>query len=419
MNALTRFELRKLIRRKTALIGLLGLLLVGFLSILVPAFMEESYDSNGEVKGFAAISLDKHYAQAHSGELTPALLKEVITRYQEIRNNPAYIGVFDGDAGKKSLTNEGFYATYPDDFVMDFIRSGYSPATGYDYYIIDQLAPSDAEHFYERRDARVESYLTMDYTYGNYSEKDKAFFKAMNARISTPMKLEYTNGWNAILQGSGSYFLVAAFVLSVCAAPVFSSEYQTGADSIVLSTRHGRGKVIHAKLRASLLFSSGMFLLGWFASLGLALAIYGPSGWDSPLQTLDTRLLFSPFPVSVLGAFLLATLIGLLACLLVVSFTLLLSSRLRSPFPVIVWSILLLISPLFVSYSKQSRLFNHILDLMPGKQTEVFETFRNYEVYHLFGWNLYQPYAMGVASLLVAILLLPFAYRGFRKHEVA
>ncbi|MNJ02301.1 hypothetical protein D3C73_1622170 [compost metagenome] len=56
---------------------------------------------------------------------------------------------------------------------------------------------------------------------------------------------------------------------------------------------------------------------------------------------------------------------------------------------------------------------------MPGKQTEVFETFRNYEVYHLFGWNLYQPYAMGVTSLLVAILLLPFAYRGFRKHEVA
>ncbi|MNI87499.1 hypothetical protein D3C73_1447020 [compost metagenome] len=75
-------------------------------------------------------------------------------------------------------------------------------------------------------------------------------------------------------------------------------------------------------------------------------------------------------------------------------------------------------APLFIS-SGNSRLLHELLALLPGKQTEVYSAFRGYELVHAFGLSFPLPYAIGAAALVITIILLPFAYRGFRKHEVA
>ncbi|WP_151733445.1 ABC transporter permease subunit [Paenibacillus tengchongensis] len=414
MNTLTGYELRKLIRRKSTLFGLLGILIVSVLCTVVPAFHEQSYDADGKVTGLAAIKQEKHYARNFRGDLTPEVFSGTVAHYQQILRTADRVT----DGGISYLGNEGFFATYPDYPILGLLRSGFSPTTEYDYFVVDTLAPEKAATFYEQRTAYIEGYLEQNPEGITYSDADKATFRQMNERISVPLKFDYAKGWYIILVNSSIFFLIACFVLSICAAPVFSSEYQSGADAIILSTRHGRGKLIRAKINAALLFSSGMFLLGWLIVLALALSIYGASGWDSSFQILDTRHLFSPYPFTVLGAFLLTTLIGWLACLAMVSFTLLLSSRMRTPFSVMIWCVVLLFTPLFIPESKE-QLFNHLLALLPGRQTEIFETFRGYDLLHLLGLSVPLPYAIGWTALLMTVLCLPFAWRGFRKHEVS
>lgn len=419
MNTLTGFELRKLISRKSTLIGLIGFLVVSLLSTVVPAFQEDSYEASGTVKGFAAIALEKSYARSFQGELTPAVFSQTASTYQKILNELVNPNEETGMGAGSGISNEDFYKVYSLSPVLNYLRKGFSPAGEYNYDVVDTLTPEKAATFYDQRTGTIQQVLNHPPDGVSYSEDAKATFLRMNDQITIPMKFDYSRGWSLLLQNSGFFFLTVCFILSVFTAPVFSGEYQSGADAIILATRYGRSKLIRAKINASLLFTSGMFLLAWLMALALSMIVYGASGWNSPLQTIDTRYLFSPYPVTVLGAFLLTTLIGWLACLAIVSFTLLLSSRMRTPFSVMIWSIVLLFVPLFIPESRENRLFNHLLALLPGRQTEVYSRFRGYDLLEVVGLNVPLPYAIGWTAFLITIVLLPFAWRGFRKHEVA
>ncbi|AWB46598.1 hypothetical protein DCC85_22115 [Paenibacillus sp. CAA11] len=419
MSALTQFELRKLMRRKSALFGLLAMLLFALYGSVVEALQDgPSYDNHGEVNGMAVIPLEKKHVQAFAGPLTPKVFENALQGFRAIRDDPANLGVYRPDIGGRVLTDEAFYKVYPYDFILDFIREVYSPFGQHNYYIVDNLSPESLNHFYEKRMERVRAYLSKDYAYGNYSAADKVYYENMNAKISTPFRVDYTGGWQTLFRNSSFIFMIATFVICVCTAPVFASEYQTGVAAIVLSTRHGRGKAIYAKLKAAFTFATGMFLFGWLAFTASVFAVYGVSGWNASLQTVGRSYLLSPFPLTALETYLWLSLLGYLGSLMMTGLTLLFSSRMKSPFSVIVCTVVLLFGPMFISESKTSRLFNHLLALLPGKQVRNIDAFRGYELYHLFGWRVPQPYMIGAVAVLVALLVVPFAYRGFRKYQV-
>ncbi|MEO3946457.1 ABC transporter permease subunit [Gorillibacterium sp. CAU 1737] len=418
MSTLTRFELRKLIRRKSALLGLLGIIIVTSFVTLTTAFLEQSYDTSHKVKGFAAITLQKRYTQTFRGELTPAVLSDTVTSYLKIVQGPSYPSKAGIEGMTDILSNDGTYAAYPYSPIIDFLWQSFSFMGEHEQYTGASLTPEKAAALYDVRTAIIEKHLEDPLGVTSYSESDMETFRHMNEKIAIPMKLDYARGWDVVLEFSYLFIIVTCFVLSICTAPVFASEYETGADSIVLSTRHGRSKLISAKLKASFLFASGMFLAGWLFTFTVSMIVYGASGWDLPLQMVTARFFFSPYPLTVLGAFLLTTLFGWLTCLAMVSITLLLSSRMRTSFSVIIWSTVFFMAPLFIPSGK-SRLLQDLLALLPGRQTEVYSAFRGYELVHAFGLNFPLPYAIGAAALVITIILLPFAYRGFRKHEVA
>lgn len=128
--------------------------------------------------------------------------------------------------------------------------------------------------------------------------------------------------------------------------------------------------------------------------------------------------LFAPVPFTVLQTYLWAILIGSLACLIVGAVTLWLSSRMSTPFPVIIFIVILLIGPLFFPASKSSRLYNHMMNLFPGKMVDGITRVTEYEVYSVFG-QLIPSYKFATGfAIIVIVLLLPFTYRAFRNHQV-
>jgi len=412
MDLLTRFELRKIIRKKSFLAGIVILVVASIFITFVSVSSESLSDETGkDLTGLSAISLRKQYDHKLAGAMSTDKMAAVIERYHDMRKDPKNL-----NEKTKEITDEAYHKYQAkDDMILNLMRSAFSPLKEYNFYMIDSLSPEDASAFYAKRMNKVNEYLDMDYTYGNYSREDKAYYQNMNERIPTPFKLDYSKGWEILFWNSGGIMLAIVFIMCVCVSPLFAGEYQSGADSIILSSRYGRSKVIVAKLKASFLFTTGLFLFGILFYTLLTLGIYGFSGWDASLQTVH---LTAPFPLTIFQTYLWTLLIGYLACLMMMSVTLLLSARMKSPFSVIIWSTVLLFVPMFIPYSKSSRLFNHLIQLLPNKMLNSFEALTHYELYHIFGQMIPQHMVMTVLALLVTILLLPFVYRGFRNHQV-
>lgn len=136
---------------------------------------------------------------------------------------------------------------------------------------------------------KVNEYLNFEYSYGNYSAEDKSFFMKMNESIPVPFQMDYVTGWEKVLQNLLGIFLISAFVIAICLAPMFAGEYQSGADSIILSSRYGRNKVIFAKLKASFIVSLDLIALALTTYTLLLLGICGFDGGRASVQIVDLK----------------------------------------------------------------------------------------------------------------------------------
>lgn len=417
MNLLTQFELRKMIRRKSTLAGI-AILLIGAVLLALSAVSAENWtdEAGKEITGLSAISLSKMQTHQEAGELATEKIQAAIERYHAVRNQPLNLNA-SPNGSELDLSDEAYGQYEQKDYeILSLIREAYSPQNAYDYYVINKLTAADASNFYQKRLDKVNEYLNTDYTYGNYSVKDKAYYLEMNEEVSVPLTFDYTDGWENVLTNLWLIIFAVSFIICTCVSPVFSGEYQTGADSIILSSRYGRSKVIAAKLMASAILSTGLFVIGVLFFTMLLLGIYGFHGWNSSLQIIQFR---APFPLTVIETYFLSVLIGYLACLMVMAITLLLSAKMKSPFSVMVCSAILLFGPMFIPYSKSSRLFNHLVNLFPIKMMNGYSSFSHYELYHVFGYLIPEPYFMGGTAVIVSVILLPFAYRSFKTHQVA
>ena len=61
----------------------------------------------------------------------------------------------------------------------------------------------------------------------------------MNSQVEEPFQYGYFGGWEAIIS---AFELLMFAVLAICIviAPVFSGEYQSGTDAVILSGKYGK-----------------------------------------------------------------------------------------------------------------------------------------------------------------------------------
>lgn len=418
MKKLIRFEFMKVFKKKSFLCAVV---LMMVMLIIVPCLTisENNWinEDGTEITGMAAIRAKRNSLENSSCDLTTEKLQSVITNYQSAYADPASFIKEDGTVSP--WINNAAYAKYiqSDSEIKYLIDMAFTPeGETYDYYVMGSMNPADAENFYENRMEKVEEYLNMDYSYGNYSKADKEYFITKNEKLTIPFHYEYNTGWNKLLSISYVALLVIALVVCITLAPMFSSEYQTGADAILLSTKYGRSKLIVAKIVSSFLLTSVIYVLGILILTFVTFLIYGSGGAACSLQVLN---FLAPADVNLLQTYLYVLLAGYLMCLLMQGITLLLSAKMSSPFPVIICTMVFFFIPAFLSYSRSSRTYNNILNLMPAKMAAAYTALTKYEVFHIFGLNISYPIMLILVALLVSVITLPFAYRAFHKHQVA
>lgn len=399
---LVSFEYRKILGKRSVKIALLLTLFLSVFSIwgtLMGSYYIEGelFESNAE-----AMKKDRAYARELSGRiLDDKLLMEAADAYQTIPDSAAVYQSTE-EYQKNARKYSSIYSLARQVYDTPNVRFG-APEMG-------TLDPARAEQFYEIR----ELCMTKQIENAPISENAKEVMMQYSAEVKEPWIFSYSDGYTRFMTIIATSGVMAAFVMVICLAPLFAGEYSNHTDQLLLSARYGKGKLIKAKFFTGFSMTGIVTLLITLQSYVQSILTFGFDGGNANVQIYDALF---PYPLTLKQAALLQSICVFFACMCMSALTMFFSSRMKSAFGVIILSVLLLCVPMFVKVSAYPLLGYLLFHLMPANMMQYDYIFSMIP-YEIAGVVIPPYVMMPVAALCLCIILIPFAYRGFKHHQV-
>jgi len=400
--ALVSFEYRKILGKRSVKIALLLTLFLSVFSIwgtLMGSYYIEGelFESNAE-----AMKKDRAYARELSGRiLDDKLLMETADAYQTIPDSAAVYQSTE-EYQKNARKYSSIYSLARQVYDTPNVRFG-APEMG-------TLDPARAEQFYEVR----ELCMTKQIENAPISENAKEIMMQYSAEVKEPWIFSYSDGYTRFMTIMATSGVMAAFVMAICLAPLFAGEYSNHTDQLLLSARYGKGKLIKAKFFTGFSMTGIVTLLVTLQSYVQSMLTFGFDGGNANVQIYDALF---PYPLTLKQAALLQSICVFFACMCMSALTMFFSSRMKSAFGVIILSVLLLCVPMFVKVSAYPLLGYLLFHLMPANMMQYDYIFSMIP-YEIAGVVIPPYVMMPVVALCLCIILIPFAYRGFKHHQV-
>lgn len=400
--ALVSFEYRKILGKRSVKIALLLTLFLSVFSIwgtLMGSYYIEGelFESNAE-----AMKKDRAYARELSGRiLDDKLLMEAADAYQTIPDSAAVYQSTE-EYQKNARKYSSIYSLARQVYDTPNVRFG-APEMG-------TLDPARAEQFYEIR----ELCMTKQIENAPISENAKEVMMQYSAEVKEPWIFSYSDGYTRFMTIMATSGVMAAFVMVICLAPLFAGEYSNHTDQLLLSARYGKGKLIKAKFFTGFSMTGIVTLLITLQSYVQSMLTFGFDGGNANVQIYDALF---PYPLTLKQAALLQSICVFFACMCMSALTMFFSSRMKSAFGVIILSVLLLCVPMFVKVSAYPLLGYLLFHLMPANMMQYDYIFSMIP-YEIAGVVIPPYVMMPVVALCLCIILIPFAYRGFKHHQV-
>lgn len=410
MKTLIKYEFLKILRKKSTLIVMAASLLITAFFFGLPVLQFQTYNQDGVLQGLAGIQYEKEQYTEISVPLTNEYVTKTIREVQELFEDPENVG-YDGN--EQFLIEDAYWnGIAPRESLLDLIAGNYAdPNVSAGYSALPDLDVSDGTDFYQARQDKIEKILNDSSK--ELSEAEKDYWRNLNSKVEEPFQYGYYEGWEVIIS---AFELLMFAVLAVCIviAPVFSGEYQAGTDAVLLSGKYGKTKLTTAKILAALFFGVLAFTLHVLLAFGLPLAAFGTDGWNLPLQINGTTV---PYPLTFLEGTLINLGVIYLVLLAMIGVTLFLSARMKSPYLVLTVVVPVLFVPMFLSPNGTSGIYNLLVFLTPYKS--LVPNFGSYLSYQ-FGPVVLDAFAVRTVLYTgLALILLPLAGRGFRRHQAA
>ena len=272
MRSLICFELKKIITRKSTWVSAVAL--YALLCVLMAANILQAVAYDNETgqrySGLTAINYEKSIVKPHAGLLTPQLVSEEITGYQQ----EAFATV-----SPQEVVDLSSAAAY--DLMEELLPAAecarlQSPYYG---YLLSpwaqngsgafqtaarmQLDGTDPSTFYEALQAKTLRQLDAGLDPSSAAPLTNAeydFWKQKVEALPTPFEYGYAGGWQDLLNCL-SFLVFGMLAICIGLTPVFCGEYAARTDAVLLATRYGRTRLIAAKVAASLLFATAYYLL--------------------------------------------------------------------------------------------------------------------------------------------------------------
>lgn len=405
---LIKYEFLKILRKKSTLIVMaVSLMLTTFLFGL-PIIQYQFYNQEGVMKGREGIACEKK--QYVDVSLSEKYVTETIAEVQNLFEHPDNVG-YDGN--ERFLIGDAYWHNIaPIENLLNMIAKTYdSPNENSAYQNLPDLDVTNGANFYQAMKSKIQMLLNAPSR--QLSEEQKAYWGKMADKVNIPLKYGYYQGWEIIIS---SFELLMFAILAICIviAPVFSGEYQARTDAVILSGKYGKTKLITAKMVSSFLFGILAFTLHIFVACGLPLMAFGMDGWDLPVQIANTTI---PYPFTFLQAAIFSLGIIYLVLFAMISLTLLLSSKMRTPYLVLIVLVPILFLPMFLVPNGTTGVYNLTLFLLPYRA--AMPELGKYISYQFGSLVLDVFVVRAILYMILSALILPFARLGFKKHQVA
>ncbi|MDR2749271.1 MAG: ABC transporter permease subunit [Clostridiales bacterium] len=380
--SLFHFELRKLMLNKRTLI------LIAVLAVFYSAIgFGTSYFLVGSGAAYKTYS---DLATPATGPLDEAIAKKTVQSYEELKtrfgDNPEMI--YYGTASDPVLKFDVDYANFAT-YVDEYYNGAVSDSLSQPYGIkvlqnnLTALKPGSFEY------KKVQSQLDKE------------------TKLGAPEFANTVEWGNLFTNWGDTLMLFVLFVpLAFLISSVFSREASSGMDNIILSSRHGRGKIVGAKICAvavTALSVLGIYLVTTFVFGFLSVGTL--EGFDAAIRSVPAYVR-SPFGFSN-WQFAIVSAIWILfsgtVYALIVAF---ISSRFKSQMAALGVSliVLLLIIGIAALGTGISSALQWLSDLGVASFSLVGEVFSGYKVYSIFGFPV--PY---YAVLIVFLALVAAA----------
>ncbi|MBS4537663.1 hypothetical protein GOQ27_04260 [Clostridium sp. D2Q-11] len=392
MIRLMKFELYKIFSKKALIIGLVAvILLYGFLSLK-------------QYKSFNDYSYNRNEFKKIEGELTKEKIKLAEEGMKEIQKRAIEHTESDGytwyEYNQEDLDMEGIY---------------------------EQVART--EGFQQRKESRIkelkESIGKLEGKSNNKYEYRKAKLE-YNMLQKLPKPGIYSNGlWDNLLgyiEGIG--FIFSAILVLLGLSNVFTEEYSTKVDRLILSSKNGKNAIITSKIFASIIYTLIISATIAIIHLLVNFALYGTEGLHLNIQNYWSYI-DSPYNISIIEFYGTQILVNFIAVLSFGLLILAISSISKSVIIPFFMGVMLYLLPVFIDFETPDEMVYWYTPIMKIFKSfyysgiaQVRNLFDQFKTLNIFGYPILYPYAAVAIMIILGILSIVFIYFSFRRHQV-
>lgn len=392
-----KLELKRIFSKKINIFAI-GLALI--LAVIFSGFAITSnpyVDGNGnENTGIMASRKLTDIRKDWKGILTEEKLEKVIEQHKS--------------AATWSLEEEN--ANYgkilqPIDDIRDFMISVLTPDSDYDQSVLDQMTEENIQDFYGIYQKNMKK---MAEEYGKTSVQKNYLEKKYN-EIKLPVEYESYSSWDTMIMYVETYSIILAIIVGFICAGIFADDFQTKADAVFFSTKYGRTKAVKTKILAGIATTVMIYCMGIILLSVICFGIMGTSGMNTPYQMYQA---YSIYIMSYGQYYLLTVVCGFIASMLAAVVSMLVAAKMHTIsvavcIPFFLYCLLPFIGRALSGYTT---LFN----LIPTILTNVQASVKVPLIYQIGNCVFRQIPLVMVMYTVMAIALLPFIYKSFRRY---
>src|SRR5699024_10129573 len=150
------------------------------------------------------------------------------------------------------------------------------------------VAAMNTESLNERKKSLQDQKETLNVNSYAYKEATKEL--SMLKKLGEPYAFYLTGGWRGMFDfiepGATVIFLATLILLGV--TPVFANEYANRTAGLILATKHGKRKIVTAKIKTILTYIFVVLILLHIVNGVLQFIKFGGlQGWNAPIQNLS------------------------------------------------------------------------------------------------------------------------------------
>lgn len=410
-----RLEMKRVLKSTRSILLLSIALVMSAVMAWMPVRFEDidQYNEAGDkvaaLNGLAAIAYQKSLRSVHNGEVTPEKLKAALRMYQEAVLPYGAESLDRGDFPLEIYMEKVF----PLQPLLGRLPEAYADAkTGQATSLMD-ISADQLDRFYEQTSQHLEEIMQLEQK-EHFSAQSQAIAKY--AEVTTPFQL-YAGYSRDAFDYIGLYIFVFVILCTAVVTPTFSNAYQTGSDSILRCTKHGRLRLAAAKIMAALTISTAAFAGCISLHLLISNLAFGPECMKTSMQMIFSVISLPALNLGQLQAVLAVG--GLISLLATLSFTLFLSAKCKDSITVVLIAIVMCLLPLF-TYTTGAQWLTFILPSAGiGMENNLLYQLTGFNFVHMGQTSIWSPYIIMAAAILEIPVFLILAVRSYCKHQAA